>query len=188
MIVCYWCKEPLKAIPGKGYVHEGGGLYVQKCKRCSWKGSFENLMFFCPKCGGKLVDDHCALPIRRKGVKLGVVGSRRRNSLEDKELLKKRIKALNPEIIITGGCPKGADRFAEEIAKELNIPIKIYYPEQVFPEAPYFVRVKAYYDRNQKIAEESDYLIALVAEDRKGGTEDTIIRFRKLGKTNLEIL
>ena len=121
-------------------------------------------------------------------MKLGIVGSRRRNSPRDKRLLKKRIEALRPELIISGGCPRGADRFAEELARELNIPIKIYYPEQVSPEAPYFVRVKAYYDRNQKIAEESDYLIALVAKDRKGGTEDTITRFRKLGKTNLEIL
>lgn len=32
---------------------------------------------------------------------------------------------------------------------------------------------------------EADVLIACVAEDRKGGTEDTIKKFQKLGKTQL---
>jgi len=119
-------------------------------------------------------------------MRLGVVGSRRRNSLRDKNLLKKRVKALNPNIIISGGCPKGADKFAEEIAEELNIPIRVHRPA-IRENALYFERVRAYYARNQKIAEDSDYLIALVSEDRKGGTEDTIRRFLKLGKLGLEI-
>jgi len=119
-------------------------------------------------------------------MKLGIVGSRKRDSMRDKALLRQRILVLNPEVIISGGCPRGADRFAEELAEELGIPIKIHYPE-ISDGASYWERIRAYYARNQKIAEDSDYLIALVSKSRKGGTEDTIRRFLKLGKSDLEI-
>lgn len=112
-------------------------------------------------------------------MKLGIVGSRRRNSLQDKAILKERILELNPDMLISGGCHKGADFFAEEIAKELGIPITIYYPKLVqeknYP--PHMVR-DAMYARNMLIALASDHLIALVAEDRKGGTENTIMHFK----------
>lgn len=112
-------------------------------------------------------------------MKLGIVGSRRRNSLQDKAILKERIVELSPEMLISGGCQKGADFFAEEIAKELGIPIIIYYPKLLkggdYP--PHKVRNEMY-ARNIQIALASDHLIALVAEDRKGGTENTIGHFK----------
>jgi predicted Rossmann fold nucleotide-binding protein DprA/Smf involved in DNA uptake len=46
----------------------------------------------------------------------------------------------------------------------------------------YLDTVKEYYRRNKLIAEESDILIALVAKDRKGGTEHTIKEMLKLNK------
>lgn len=36
--------------------------------------------------------------------------------------------------------------------------------------------------RNGNIADKSDILIAIVAKDRKGGTEDTIRKAKKIGK------
>lgn len=122
-------------------------------------------------------------------MKLGIVGSRRRNSPEDKAIIKGRILALHPTLIISGGCPQGADKFAEELAKELSIPIRIFCPEKIPAGSPRWAYAKVNYARNKLIAQNSDRLIALVASDRKGGTENTIGYFKKFcdGK-NLEVL
>jgi len=112
-------------------------------------------------------------------MKLGIVGSRRRVKAEDRELLVKRVRELQPDMIISGGCLSGADVFAEEIARNLGIPITIYYPK--LDSTKRYARhevVKAMYARNELIAKDSDRLIALVAPDRKGGTENTIDWFR----------
>lgn len=97
--------------------------------------------------------------------------------------------ALQPSLIISGGCSQGADRFAEELAKELSIPIKIFYPEKVQPGSPRWAYTKVNYARNKLIAQASDRLVALVSLDRKGGTENTIVWFKKYhNEKNLEIL
>ncbi len=45
------------------------------------------------------------------------------------------------------------------------------------------------YARNKLIARDADVLIACVAEDRKGGTEDTIKHFcKKLGKSEKQLI
>ena len=120
-------------------------------------------------------------------IKIGIVGSRRRNTQSDYNVVwmtfnnfcVKYTRESNTVLnygdyyIVSGGCPQGADEFANRIAKEYGVVIKIYYPNW-----------KAYGDsagliRNNNIAEESDVLIACVAPDRKGGTEDTIIKFKR---------
>lgn len=124
-------------------------------------------------------------------MKLGIVGSRRRFTFTDMELIRCRILALKPDMIVSGGCRIGADRFAEEIATELGISIIIFRPDlkRKFPAPSRHDIISAYYARNWKIAKESDHLVALVAPDRKGGTENTITYFEKLGKgKTLEIL
>jgi len=116
-------------------------------------------------------------------VKLGVVGSRRRNDPVDKLLVRKWIKELKPDFLVSGGCPKGADRFAEEIAKELSIPIIIFKADwSGYGKIAGFIR-------NTDIAKESDMLLACVSDDRKGGTEDTIKKFEKLkSPKNIKII
>lgn len=123
-------------------------------------------------------------------MKLGIVGSRQRNSLEDKKIIKERILELKPSMLISGGCAVGADKFAEDFAEELGIPITIFYPKLIRDKTyPQQDIVKAMYARNKQIALESDYLIALVAPDRKGGTENTIHYFKERGvSTSWEIL
>ena len=111
-------------------------------------------------------------------MKLGIVGSRRRATGKDLILIKKRVEKLQPEMIISGGCSEGADHFAEMIARGLGIPITIYHPKLEGIKG-YHEVVKAMYARNLLIAQNSDHLIALVAPDRKGGTEDTIKHFKK---------
>lgn len=107
--------------------------------------------------------------------KIGIVGSRRRDTAKDRMLVTNKFMELYEEgdQIVSGGCPNGGDKFAEIISKANGIPITIFYPNW-----KRFGNI-AGFERNTYIADESDILIACVAEDRKGGTEDTIKKFLK---------
>jgi len=139
-------------------------------------------------------------------IKIGIVGSRRRDTFHDKA---KIFMALHSKLswlyhkegvhrceisIVSGGCPKGADRFAEELAEEQELPIIIHYPDKskINPilnlTNPRLAWAEVAFARNRKIAEDSDYLIACVSEDRTGGTENTIKHFKELGKEKNLIL
>lgn len=108
---------------------------------------------------------------------IGIIGTRRRNATPDFLLVKNKFKEINEvyggDWIVSGGCPKGADSFAEEIARDLGIPILIFHANWKF------YGKGAGFVRNTDIADNSDILIACVADDRKGGTEDTIKKFLK---------
>jgi len=111
-------------------------------------------------------------------MKIGIVGTRRRNTSEDLSVIFDKFKEIykKGDIIVSGGCPKGGDKFAEEISERLNIPIVIHYPQwEKYGKGAGFVR-------NTLIAKDCDVVIACVAEDRKGGTEDTIKKVEKLRK------
>ena len=121
--------------------------------------------------------------------KIGIIGTRRRDSRRDFRIVQKKFLEIYEEedMIISGGCPKGGDQFAYELAKKHGIPILIYFPDwESFGKAAGFAR-------NSTIAMESMVLIACVADDRKGGTEDTIKKFERCHtkrylKNNLHIV
>lgn len=127
---------------------------------------------------------------------IGIVGSRRRNSVEDFNLVNDKFCEIilylgNDEnvSIISGGCPSGGDAFAEKIASHYKLPIIIHYPDKSkLKSHSRWEYTKINYERNTIIAKESDILIACVAVDRKGGTEDTIKKFLKFGKTELYLV
>jgi hypothetical protein len=110
---------------------------------------------------------------------IGVVGSRRRATDSDYEKCGAAILSiLKPgDRLVSGGCPTGGDAFAERFAKVYGLTITIHYPNWNGP-----AKRGAGFVRNTKIAEDCDVLIALVAEDRTGGTEDTVKKAMKLGK------
>lgn len=123
---------------------------------------------------------------RMEKTKIGIIGSRRRDEYRDYKKIKDIFESVynkeDEDWIISGGCLKGGDKFAEKIAKKYGIPILIFYPNwNKYGKGAGFVR-------NTLIAEVSDILIACVAEDRKGGTEDTIKKFLKRGKKQTEKL
>jgi hypothetical protein len=118
---------------------------------------------------------------------LGIVGSRRRSTIKDRKLIKDLVIKLKPDKLVSGGCKKGADRFAEDISDDLNIPIKIFYPDCP-KNCPKYIWIKAAFARNKQIAEYCNKLIAVVASDRTGGTEDTIEHFLKCNKEENLIL
>ena len=106
---------------------------------------------------------------------VGIIGSRRRNSRSDLMAVTHKFQELyeDGDWIVSGGCHLGADNFAERIAKEHGIPIIIHYPDwKKYGRSAGFVR-------NKEIAADADILIACVAKDRKGGTENTISHFLK---------
>ena len=124
---------------------------------------------------------------------IGIVGSRRRDTEEDFKACEKAFLSIYEEgdCIVSGGCPKGGDKFAEIIAKKINLPkenLIIHYPDKtkLDPEKlkknPKWAYAEINFARNTLIAKDSDVLIAVVASDRKGGTEDTIKKADKMGK------
>lgn len=109
---------------------------------------------------------------------IGVVGSRRRDSDIDFKLVEEAFLKVydKGDIICSGLCSKGADRFAVILQQKYEIPF-IWYPAEWEKYGK-----KAGFKRNTDIAEQSDILIACVASDRTGGTEDTIKKFEKIHK------
>jgi len=124
-------------------------------------------------------------------LKIGIVGSRRRDEQDDflavakalQSLLELKLQPNEEVILVSGGCPKGGDRFAEDLAKQLGYEMVIHPADwKRYGRGAGFVR-------NTDIATGSDYLIACVAPDRKGGTEDTVRKFcKKLGLTEEEAI
>ena len=128
---------------------------------------------------------------------IGVVGFRRRNSDEDRQLVYKAIHHTRQHIggntiLVSGGCPQGADLFAEEYAEMHRLPIIRHLPDQTqlredVPKRAAYAIIN--YARNELIAADADVLIACVAPDRKGGTEDTIKKFlKRLGFTEVQAI
>lgn len=125
--------------------------------------------------GKNNMDTFNTTTLKVEGNIIGIIGCRKRNSNIDLALTKDAFADVyRPgDIICSGGCPKGGDRFAEILAKELGITILIHYPNwEKYGKS-------AGYKRNIHIAKYSTILIACVAQDRKGGTEDTINKFKK---------
>lgn len=82
---------------------------------------------------------------------------------------------------MSGGC-SGPDTWAEDAAKFNGLSTLIFLPKLPPKGSPRYEFTKAYYERNKKIAENSDVIHAFVAKDRKGGTENTIKHALSLGK------
>ena len=112
---------------------------------------------------------------------IGIIGSRNKNTSIYYEKILDELEKIFEEgdKIVSGGCPKGGDRFAEEIAKTYGLTIIIHYPDWNQHGR------KAGFVRNTKIAKDVDVLIAVVSDDRIGGTEDTIKKYLQFGKKDL---
>ena len=116
-------------------------------------------------------------------MKVGIVGSRRRT---DKKAVEKLVESLpDYTTIVSGGC-KGVDTWAVEAGRGRGLRIMEYLPYKPPEDSPKWEYTKAYHTRNKKIAQASDIIYAFVAEDRTGGTENTIKYAQELG-TPVEI-
>jgi len=116
---------------------------------------------------------------------IGVIGTRKRNTSEAYKKVKDKFLELyeDGDWICSGGCKKGADRFADMISEEEGIPMLR------FPPAYKRYGRGAPFIRNTLIAEHSTIIVAciinpedgidLVLERDKGGTEDTLKKYMK---------
>lgn len=115
---------------------------------------------------------------------IGIIGTRSRDTAIDLRVVRKALAQVyrQGDRLVSGGCPRGGDRFAEVLARERHVPITIH-------RAEWEKRGRgAGFYRNTFIAQDADVLIACVAPDRTGGTEDTIQKFLALGKKRLVIV
>ena len=115
--------------------------------------------------------------------RIGIIGTRRRNTPSVRRLIEDEFWKIYEEgdIIVSGGCPKGGDKFADDIARSEGIPILTIYPnyKRYGQGAPKI--------RNTPVAQASDIVIACVVQPeepieeilkrKKGGTEDTLRKF-----------
>lgn len=126
--------------------------------------------------------------------RVGIVGSRRRNAGRDREIVNEIVLSLlerYPDekiVVVSGACEEGADRFAADAARALKeiIPERVdlvEYPAKRWPGMTRWEFTQQAYLRNRTIAEDSHEGYALVADDRTGGTENTVDHYRDLGKT-----
>lgn len=132
------------------------------------------------------------------GKVIGMVGSRRRDDLADFYMAKSAFVAVyeKGDTLVSGGCPRGGDRFAEIIAIQFvsDLPFERLWTlgtearATLCETAPITIHRAEWrrlgkgagFARNTRIAEDASILIALPAADRTGGTEDTIRKFQKL--------
>ena len=117
--------------------------------------------------------------------KIIIIGSRSRDTNEDFRLVYDEFKKWykDGDIIISGGCPKGGDRFAEVIASRLgmtetNGQLIIHRPIKPAKHSPKYIWAKAFYDRNTVVAKEAEdntVTIACISKTKTGGgTGDTL--------------
>ena len=105
--------------------------------------------------------------------RIGIIGTRRRDGIEDLNKTKKVFADLYEpgDWIVSGGCPQGGDRFAVFLHKQYKTPYLEFPADwKTFGKSAGFVR-------NIEIAKWSDVLIAVISPARTGGTEDTIKKF-----------
>jgi hypothetical protein len=112
---------------------------------------------------------------------IGIIGTRRRDGKEAYYKIKEKFLQVYEvgDIICSGHCSQGGDRFAEVLISKYKT------GKLIFPANWKKYGKGAGFIRNTDIAENSDILIACVAKDRKGGTEDTIKKYLKRGKKKL---
>jgi len=114
-------------------------------------------------------------------VVIGIVGSRRRNAKQDRKavrlayesLVEQSGKPVDQITLCSGLCPQGGDEFARQFAEANGHPT-LWFPAEWDKHGR-----AAGFIRNTDIAENSEWLIACVSPDRKGGTEDTVTKFIK---------
>ena len=109
---------------------------------------------------------------------VGIVGSRR---WENQEAVEELVNVLPLNCTIVSGGSGGVDSWAAAAARGRDMDVIEYLPALPPDGSPPWEFTKAYYTRNRLIAENVDVLYAFVAEDRRGGTENTIKHAMKLG-------
>jgi hypothetical protein len=111
-------------------------------------------------------------------VRIGIVGSRCRT---DREAIEAYIGQLASDTVVVTGGAQGPDQWAEKAARTRGLAVAVHKPD-LEGAVTRWQMTDRYYARNQRIVNDSDLIVAFVAPDRVGGTEDTIRRATRAGK------
>ena len=111
-------------------------------------------------------------------MRVGIVGSRRRT---DRETVEATVAALPVGTVVVTGGAAGPDQWAAQAARASGHEVVVHTPDLGGVRARWQATDR-YYARNQRIVDDADRVIAFVAPDRTGGTEDTIRCALRAGK------
>lgn len=111
-------------------------------------------------------------------MRIGIIGSRRRT---DREAIEAYIAQLATDTVVITGGAQGPDQWAERAAQTRGLTVVVHKPN-LDGALTRWQMAERYYARNQAIVVDSDSIVAFVAPDRTGGTEDTIRRAKRAGK------
>lgn len=121
---------------------------------------------------------------------VAVIGSRRRNEESDREQVLRAVVAVlerevgrRPVVFVSGGCRKGADRHIELFVEATELTLVRFLPRDVPAGSPHWARTRALHDRNTRIVTLAGEVLAQVAPDRTGGTEDGVKKAHRLGRS-----
>jgi predicted Rossmann fold nucleotide-binding protein DprA/Smf involved in DNA uptake len=109
---------------------------------------------------------------------VAVIGSRRRT---DRATVVACIEALPTGTVIVSGGAAGPDTFAAEAARARGLEVRVFRPDLRGARNRGEINGR-YLARNQLIVAAADRVVAFVAPDRRGGTEDAIRRAIRAAK------
>ena len=127
-------------------------------------------------------------------MKIGIIGSRvYENRRKIKETIYKLRQKFNEDlIIVSGGCPNGADKYAKKYALEMECKYKEFNPSHTTPNLysacneQFYNKTyspKNFFHRNKLLAKYCDFLIGFIPEGiQSNGTNHTLNEAKKMGK------
>lgn len=108
---------------------------------------------------------------------IAIVGSRSRT---DRETVDRLVAGFPLDVVIVSGGAPGPDTWAEEAAQKYGLRIHVLRADLSGLRSQ-GQRTRRYHRRNQLTVDMADEMFALVAPNRRGGTEDAINRARTKG-------
>lgn len=127
-------------------------------------------------------------------MKIGIIGSRvYENKRKIKETIYKLRQKFNGDLmIVSGGCPNGADKYAKKYALEMECRYKEFNPSHTNPNLysacneKFYNKIyspKNFFHRNKLLAKYCDFLIGFVPQGiQSNGTNHTLNEAKKMGK------
>lgn len=110
--------------------------------------------------------------------RIAIVGSRSRT---DQQAVVAFVASLPTGVtVVSGGC-HGVDTWAAEAARARGLDVMEHRPDATGVRSR-GEAVRRYHERNARVVADADMVVAFVAVDRKGGTENTIRHAIRAGK------